>query len=223
MTQKTYSPQAVVEIVFDTAYLLFAVGTGIWMLSAAGENRALALYGLLALVLGCGDAFHLLPRIYGSAMHCMDRLSGPLGLGKLVTSITMTVFYVLLYQVWLLLYGGSWVSPPTAVIYILAALRVALSLFPQNRWFDGEGSVKWGILRNIPFAVMGLVVIGLYASTAIPAGDGFRFLPLAVALSFGFYLPVVLWAGKKPALGALMLPKTMAYVWILCMGFGLVT
>lgn len=42
-------------------------------------------------------------------------------------------------------------------------------------------------------------------------------MPLAVALSFGFYLPVVLFSGVAPAVGMLMIPKTMAYVWIVWM------
>jgi hypothetical protein len=40
---------------------------------------------------------------------------------------------------------------------------------------------------------------------------------LAVALSFAFYIPVVVGANKKPELGMLMLPKSCAYVWIVAM------
>ena len=51
----------------------------------------------------------------------------------------------------------------------------------------------------------------------------FRFMPLAVALSFSFYLPVVLFSGVAPAVGMLMIPKTMAYVWIVWMCWKLYT
>ena len=43
-------------------------------------------------------------------------------------------------------------------------------------------------------------------------------MPLAVALSFGFYVPVVLFSSIVPAVGILMIPKTLAYVWIIFMG-----
>ena len=46
-------------------------------------------------------------------------------------------------------------------------------------------------------------------------------MPLAVILSFGFYLPVVLFSGIAPAVGVLMIPKTLAYVWIVLMGWQL--
>jgi hypothetical protein len=42
---------------------------------------------------------------------------------------------------------------------------------------------------------------------------------LAVALSFAFYIPVVLFADAVPAIGMLMIPKTCAYLWIVWMGF----
>ena len=42
---------------------------------------------------------------------------------------------------------------------------------------------------------------------------------LAVTLSFLFYVPVVLWSGVWPAIGMLMIPKTLAYVWIVWMGW----
>lgn len=215
MRQK--KPYELAEVVFDAAYLLFAIGAGLYMLLTAGENGVLRLYGVLALTLGCGDAFHLVPRIYGILTGTMDRLTKPLGFGKLVTSVTMTVFYVILYHVWCAYFGAS---AMTGAIYLLAAVRIALCLFPQNKWLEENPPQSWAVARNIPFAVLGVVIIALFAATAAPASP-FRFMPAAVILSFGFYIPVVLWAQKIPALGALMLPKTAAYVWIICMGLGL--
>ena len=42
---------------------------------------------------------------------------------------------------------------------------------------------------------------------------------LAVTLSFGFYIPVVLFADTIPVIGMLMIPKTCAYVWAVLMGY----
>ena len=42
---------------------------------------------------------------------------------------------------------------------------------------------------------------------------------LAITLSFAFYVPVVLWADVYPIIGTLMIPKTIAYVWVVWMGF----
>ncbi len=42
---------------------------------------------------------------------------------------------------------------------------------------------------------------------------------LTIVLSFGFYLPVVLWADAIPMVGMLMIPKTCAYVWTVAIGY----
>ena len=47
----------------------------------------------------------------------------------------------------------------------------------------------------------------------------FRWMWLAITLSFGFYIPVVLWGDLNPAIGLLMIPKTLAYVWVVLMGY----
>ena len=42
-----------------------------------------------------------------------------------------------------------------------------------------------------------------------------------MTLSFGFYLPVVLFAEIVPVIGMLMIPKTLAYVWVVLMGWSI--
>ena len=39
-----------------------------------------------------------------------------------------------------------------------------------------------------------------------------------VILSFGFYIPVVLFAHTLPVIGVLMIPKTLAYVGVVVIG-----
>ena len=50
--------------------------------------------GIATLVLGCGDAFHLIPRVMADWMP--GDFTAAKGVGMLVTSVTMTVFYLLL-------------------------------------------------------------------------------------------------------------------------------
>lgn len=42
---------------------------------------------------------------------------------------------------------------------------------------------------------------------------------LTIVISFGFYLPVVLFADMIPLIGMLMIPKNCAYVWTVMIGF----
>lgn len=221
MENTKIQPQAIVEIVFDVAYLAFAICAGIALL-ALGEGSAARLYGLLALTLGLGDCFHLVPRIYCLATGTMEERTALLGFGKFVTSITMTAFYVMLYFFWQMYYQISAVGENTVLILALAALRIGLCVLPQNGWDLKNPPRKFTILRNIPFLVIGIMVCLLFAQSAVIAPDAFAMMPIAIALSFLFYLIVVIFAGKNKKMGAFMLPKTCAYIWIIYMGFSLI-
>lgn len=77
-----------------------------------------------------------------------------------------------------------------------------------------------GNFRNIPFTVLGALIVVLFYRSAKETGDRpFRFLWLTVVIRFGCYLPVVLFADRIPAVGMLMIPKTCAYVWTVLIGF----
>jgi hypothetical protein len=205
-----------VEAVFDVLYLAAALVLGGWLLLTGRGNPARVLAGLMALVLACGDAFHLVPRIMVIITGEEEKLRPALGRGKQVTSITMAAFYLLLWHLGLLLFAPRGVGGWTGLVYLLAAVRIALCFLPQNKWRERYPPVSWGVWRNIPFFLLGAAVAILFflERSTIPS---LRSMWLAIALSFGFYLPVVLWSNQNPKLGMLMLPKSCAYVWMLVM------
>lgn len=215
---KSRMPQ-ISEAVFCIAYLVFDLVAAILFFVNAGGRRACVLFGVLTLVLGGGDAFHLVPRIVKAFRGDSPKVQWWSGLGLAVSSITMTVYYVLLFYVWKAIFPQ--VACPAVLpvlIWVSAALRIVLCLFPQNNWFMPEGSPKWGIYRNVPFAVTGLCLVILFFLSGNTGGYGLWMMSVAITISFACYFPVVLWAKKKPMVGMLMMPKTMAYIWMICMG-----
>ena len=54
--------QAIVETVFDAVYLVSVITIGILMIRGSKGNPQFRLFGLMAVVLGAGDSFHLIPR-----------------------------------------------------------------------------------------------------------------------------------------------------------------
>ena len=201
-------------------YLTGVITLGVLMLRGAKGRRQYTLYGAMAVVLGCGDAFHLVPRAVALCTTGLADYTAALGLGQLITSLTMTVFYLLLYYVWRARYRVTDRQGLTAAVWVLAAARAVLCLMPQNAWTSPHPPLLWGILRNIPFTLLGLLVVVLFYRSARDAKDtAFRHLWLTVVISFGCYLPVVLWADTVPAVGMLMIPKTCAYVWTVLIGY----
>ena len=200
-----------IEVVFDIGYLVFVIIAGLYMVINY-KTEIVKLYGIMSLVLGIGDSFHLIPRVIRIITN--KNLDKYLGFGKLVTSITMTVFYMTLYYIYCI--GAN--TQVNKIVYILALIRIILCLLPQNNWFENEDNVKWGIYRNIPFVLMA-IIIGYYYLN--PPFIELNYMSISIFLSFLFYMPVVLFAGKYKIVGALMLPKTMVYIYMVIMGLQL--
>ena len=214
--------QALAESIFDALYLTFAVVIGIYLIVKGGKGSLVRSFGIMALVLGGGDSFHLVPRAVSLWTTGLEANAAALGIGKLITSITMTIFYLILYYIWRERYQISGGKSLSVTMWVLTIARIALCAFPQNEWLSYPQPLLWGILRNVPFAIMGILLIVLFAEEAKRANDKvFRFMWLAITLSFAFYLPVVLFAEQIPMIGMLMIPKTLAYVWIVVMGLNL--
>ena len=175
----------------------------------------------LALLLGFGDMFHLIPRIIICIKESIPKQDFLLGLGNLISSITMTLFYCMLIKIGdtLEYHENEYNYAIEKALLVLAAIRILILILPMNKWYTREGNRKWAIIRNIPFVIMGiLTVVGFIR--VIGYAD---FMPIAfyiniivaVILSFSFYLPVAINGKKNPKLGMLMIPKTLCYMWML--------
>lgn len=215
----------IAESVFCAGYLAFALIAG--MVFAAHESGEAGGFALtctaMALLLCFGDAFHLIPRILinlrgdpHSALQ-KQRRAFWLGLGSLISSITMTMFYLLLPDAMQQMPGTS---PADAsgfhilhvVLIVLTAVRIILCLLPQNRWFDIRSDAKWGMYRNVPFLLMGAITVWYLVTWY-----GAWLMAALVLVSFVCYLLVVLFAKERPALGMLMIPKTIFYIWMIAL------
>ena len=192
------------ESVFEAGYLLFAIIAGLIFL-----QRGNSLCAAMTLLLGCGDAFHLIPRIMINIKGDGDNDAFWLGLGNMISSITMTVFYVLMVPVMWQLHSGILMPEYLRLLPYLAGLRVLLCLLPQNKWFSRDNN-SWGIYRNIPFVIMGLITV-IYLINPLQE----YLLAGLVTVSFVCYMLVVLYAHQKPMIGMMMIPKTICYIWMI--------
>jgi len=221
MKENTYKPQIpdMMEAIFDAAYLTFDLVAAILFFIYAKGNTLFVLYGTLTLTL-C--AFHLVPRIIRAIRGTSDKIKRQLGIGLQVSSITMTVFYIILMYIWKFTFPEFTLPVAIeAIVWISAVVRIVICLFPQNNWCTDEGNMKLSIIRNTVFAVTGIGVIILYAISANANGYHMTRMVAAIIISFGCYLPVTLFSKTKPKVGLLMIPKTCAYMWVITMGLQL--
>lgn len=202
------------ESLFDLIYLGLVISLGFRLILES--DKMAKKFGLMALVLGIGDAFHLIPRVISNlTLDGFSKFTFFLSIGELITSITMTVFYVLFFEYY------SFITKDKSkikkrLIYGLSISRIFLISLPQNLW-GSEGSYIFGILRNIPFLIMGiLLVVWTYKYKNI---RGMKYTSFLILLSFLFYIPVVLFSRFIPIFGVLMIPKTVSYVLLVFCGF----
>ena len=144
------------ETVLDVCYLITALVIGVYILFKY-RNSLGRLMGTSTLLLGFGDAFHLVPRVLRNLVQ--GDFTAALGIGKLVTSITMTIFYILMFYIYKNKYKVENTKKIECSIWILAIIRIILCMLPQNNWITNDGSLMMGIIRNIPFTIMGLIII----------------------------------------------------------------
>ena len=193
------------ESIFDALYLILVISIGIKLLLI--EDKSAKTFGIMGVVLGLGDSFHLVPRIMAHmTQNGMEQFAPILSWGKMITSITMTIFYLLYYKHYK---KENHKENKTLdyTIYLLTIVRIILTILPQNKWGTSDPNLTWDIFRNIPFTIMGIILIAIsYKEKGL-----FRKYSILIALSFFFYAPVVLFADKYPIVGMLMMPKTVAY------------
>lgn len=220
-----------VELGFDIAYLLV-----IWWLVAAMVARRAGLAPadapvaqrlLLAfLLLALGDSGHVGLRVVAYALGGFDphaelsaAASALIGLGALATATTLTLFYMLMADSWRARFGRGWGWPALALLAAGLA-RLAIMSLPQNAWESAVPPQPWSLYRNLPLIVQGLGVAALMLRDAQAQGDRlFRWIGRLILVSYACYLPVVLWVQRVPALGMLMIPKTVAYVAIAVLAY----
>ena len=199
-----------VENLFCAGYLLFALVAGLVFLGRGGTFYSRC--AVMTFLLAGGDAFHLIPRIASNLKPEWTQKQFWLGLGNLISSITMTLFYVALAYVMDSARPGVMPRAIPMALIVLSVARVCLCAFPANRWFEDGGNQRWRLYRNLPFLGIGiLTVIYLVALYG-------RWLPAVLVLvSFACYMGTVMGVKKNPKLGMLMIPKTVCYIWMIAL------
>lgn len=224
MTKQSDTPRVpdLMEAVFDTCYLLFDLIAGILFFAFSHGSPLFLLYGVLTWTLCFGDAFHLVPRVLRAVKGSNEKIERQLSIGLQISSITMTIFYILLLYIWKqTFYEMTAPVMLEILIWVSAAIRIAVCMLPQNNWCGKEGNRKLSVIRNAVFAVTGICVIVLYVMSGNTYGYHMTRMAAAIVVSFGCYLPVTLLSKKMPKIGMLMIPKTCAYVWMIVMGLQL--
>jgi len=215
---------ALFETIFNLLYLVIIWGVVSVMTRSlprvsASARRAAGLLRMAFVLLAAGDTGHVGLRVLAYLGGGLDTrvmvLGAPMsliGLGMLTTSFTVTLFYMLLVHVWRLRYQqpSGWL---TNLLLAAGVLRMMLMALPSNNWGAAVPPQPMSLYRNLPLLLQGAGVTALFLYSAYRQQDRtFQGIGWMIAVSFAFYVPVILFAQQAPLLGMLMIPKTCAYL-----------
>lgn len=207
----------IMEILFNVFYLIAIWGL-VFVMSRKlqGTNQVnTSLRKLFTLAFGflaLGDTGHVGFRVLAYLKGGIAENASLVGVGKMATAFTVTIFYAILVEIWRVRFNKEH-NLFTKFLFLCAILRAIIVLFPQNQWGSTVAPADWEAYRNIPLMVQGFGVVYLYLKDGIKNMDKvFQWTSVMILISFGFYIPVILFASKIPTIGLLMIPKTIAYL-----------
>jgi hypothetical protein len=144
---------------------------------------------------------------------------GLVGLGALSTAITVTLFYIVMLLIWSSRFDKH-LGTFGVLLILSAVVRFVIMAFPQNRWNMTVPPQPWSLWRNLPLVILGLGVAVLILSDGTKQDDRtFQWIGAMILVSYAFYAPVILFVQQVPAIGMLMIPKTLAYVAIAAIAY----
>lgn len=212
------------EISFNIAYLIVVWGLVIAMTRrrtrvAPEERRVASLVRWAFALLALGDTGHVGFRVLAYALGDLGATArifglelGLVGLGALSTAVTVTLFYILMLEVWRARFDREYGWFGYALL-AAAGLRLLLMIPAANQWNSVVPPQPWSLFRNLPLTIQGLGVAYLILRNARRAGDqAFAWIGAMILVSYACYIPVILFVQQVPTIGMLMIPKTMAYV-----------
>lgn len=205
----------IMEISFNIVYLIVIYCFVFFMFlkyNNTKEKKITKRYILAFFLLALGDTGHVGFRVVAFLNCGLDSNSLLVGAGALSTAITVTIFYLLLLDIWRIAFAKAKDSIYYGLI-IIGVIRFIIIAFPQNDWGRVVPIFEWSILRNIPLTIIGLTVAYFMIRDGLSNQDyRYRNIGVCIIVSYVFYIPVILFVQVIPIVGMLMIPKTIAYL-----------
>jgi hypothetical protein len=171
-------------------------------------------FRLAFFLLALGDTGHVGFRVMAYFSGGLDSNATLVGLGALSTSITITFFYIILYEICRINFIKK-KDYSYYLVMLLGLIRLIIMIFPQNQWGSSLPPLEWVLLRNLPLIIIGFGVVFLMLRNGYKENDyPYRYIGYGIIVSFAFYLPVIFLVQLIPIIGMLMIPKTIAYMFM---------
>ncbi len=211
------------EAIFNVVYMLTIWGMVLFGIARTARRRGQLshrrfgwlLVALLALAVG--DSFHVIPRTWNVVIpHSVAPET--FAFGNFASSFTLVFFYLALQLYAWRTFELEW-DWKMWLLVALAIIRLGIIFLPQNDW--GNMHSPWKFYRNIPFVLQGAGIVWLFFTHAAkltpPRDRWIRNVAWGIIISFACYIATLIGTWWQPIWGVIMVPKTIAYIYVAVM------
>lgn len=208
---------SIIKSSFYVIFLLLSLVVGIRMLLNSKDNKIVWIFGIILLLLGLGEGFHLVPRIIEIFTNDFENIEEFIDSGRFIASISIVFVYLMLLWFGKAYYKESISKKHDLILYVLAGISVIFSLL-----FKTTNDTYLILLRNIPMIIIATTIIFHFKKQSFINEDkSLRFLWLALLAGLIFTIGFELLSPSNSLFIILMMPKTLMYIWVILMGYGL--
>lgn len=212
--------QRIFEPMIHIIYLTIVILMGSYMIRYSVGNKFHKIFGSLALTLGLGDGIYLIARMYAVLTTGIENNLKVIGWGRVGNTIIITIFFLILYDAYNERYSKPINKSLNNAFYGLAIVRIILSILPGNKWFELVPSSIYALIRFVPLALMGVLLILIMYLHSIKFKDPmFKLICIFTFFAILFMEPLIFF--PKAPIGVLVLTvfRTISLVSILLIGY----
>ena len=212
--------QKIFEPILHILYLSIILLMGSYMIRNSIGNKLLKMYGTLALILGFGDGIYLIPRIYSILTTGIEENLTLMGWGRMGSTIAITLFFLVLYDVYNERYSKKTNLALNRTFYGLAIIRIIISILPGNKWFQLNPVSTYALLRLIPLIAMGkLLLLIIYIHSKKYNDLHFKIVSIVTFISIIFMEPRAFISDGSTGIVIFTVIRTIALTIIVFIGY----
>ena len=212
--------QKIIEPIIHILYLTYIFLMGNYFLRNALGNKLYKGFGYFTVILGVADLSYLIPRMYALLTTGIEENIRFIGWGRMSNSIIITFLFLILYEITNKRYSKKHNVPLNKTFYFFTIIRIVLCLMPPNNWFEMIPNSVFSLIRFIPLAVMGLLLmIIIYIHSKRYRDVHFQIMLFGILLLLLTIEPLMYFRDSSTFIIALIILRTIALNIIIILGF----
>ena len=147
----------IIEPTFEISYLLVGLLLSVLVLIKGRKQIPYLILASVGFTIIATDAMIIIPKYLGFSFTELEYVYSFIGVGKSVVSIVMSIIYLLTFGGYKHVLKKKTDPFIDITIYVLASVKIIISLIPQYGLELNHDYYLWAFLSNLPFIIVGVL------------------------------------------------------------------